>query len=83
MFGCSGFRGDKGFVFRNNDYNIQYIENGWVYSETIGVDFMDNYPLDKNNTNQSPNIDSLQKKCRAYAQSSFYGQKQMIKKGSK
>ena len=83
LFGCSGFRGDKGFVFRNNDYNIQYIENGWVYSETIGVDFMDNYPLDKNNTNQSPNIDSLQKKCRAYAQSSFYGQKQMIKKGSK
>ena len=82
LFGSSGFKGNKGFVFRNNDYNIQYIEDGWVYSETIGVDFRDNYPLDKNKNNQPPNIDSLKKKCRAYAQSSFYGQKAMIKKGN-
>ena len=83
LFGSSGFKGDKGFVFRNNDYNIQYIENDWVYSETIGVDFMDNYPLYQNSDIQPPNIDTLQKKCRAYAQSAFYGQKQMIKKGNK
>ena len=44
---------------------------------------MDIYPLYQNSDIQPPNIDTLQKKCRAYAQSAFYGQKQMIKKGNK
>ena len=83
LFGSSSFKGDKGFVFRNNDYNIQYIENNWVYSETIGVDFIDNYPLYQNSNIKAPNIDTLQKKCRAYVQSAFYGQKKLIKKGIK
>ena len=83
LFGSSGFKGDKGFVFRNNDYNIQYIENDWVYSETIGADFTDNYPLYENSNIKAPNIDTLQKKCRAYIQSAFYGQKNLIKKGNK
>ena len=83
LFGSSAFKGSQGFVFRNNDYNIQYIENGWVYSETIGVDFTDNYPLYQNSMINKPNIDTLQMKCRAYAQSAFYGQKELIRKGNK
>ena len=59
LFGSSGFKGDKGFVFRNNDYNIQYIENDWVYSETIGADFTDNYPLYQNNSTNKPNIEIM------------------------
>ena len=62
---------------------IQYIENDWVYSETIGADFTDNYPLYENSNIKAPNIDTLQKKCRAYIQSAFYGQKNLIKKGNK
>ena len=75
LFGSSGFKGDKGFVFRNNDYNMQYIENNWVYSETIGINFIDNYPLHKDCTIVSPNINMLQEQCRAHVQSAFYKQK--------
>ena len=75
LLGSSAFRGDKGFVFRNNDYNMQYIENNWVYSETIGINFIDNYPLHKDCTIVSPNINMLQEQCRAHVQSAFYKQK--------
>ena len=69
LFGCSGFKNmDKGFAFRNNDNNIQWIENGYVYSENIGFDFEEYYLInDKKNLDKNlKNI--LKKKCRAYTQ---------------
>ena len=83
LFGCSGFQGNKGFVFRNNDYNIQWIEDGWVYSENIGLDFMETYPINLFNQDSKIlfNIENVQKKCRSYVQSAFYQQKNKLKKG--
>ena len=83
LFGCSGFQGNKGFVFRNNDYNIQWIEDGWVYSENIGLDFMETYPINLFNQDSKNffNIENVQKKCRSYVQSAFYQQKNKLKKG--
>ena len=81
LFGSSGFAGDKGFVFRNNDYNIQYIENGWVYSEMIETNFQDYYRLYQSDATNLINKELFQKNCRAYLQSAFYGQKELIQKG--
>ena len=83
LFGCSGLQGNKGFVFRNNDYNIQWIEDGWVYSEIVGLDFIETYPINLfNQKTKNPfNIEYMQKKCRSYVQSAFYQQKDKLKEG--
>ena len=49
LFGCSGFKGKNGFAFRNNDNNIQWIQDGLVYSENIGFNFDEFYLEEKNN----------------------------------
>ena len=73
LFGCSGFDGGDGFAFRGNDNNIQWIENEYVYSYNIGIDFEEFYLLDNFQTNR---IDSIfkkeyEKKCKAYAQTAY------------
>ena len=71
LFGCSGFRGEDGFVFRNNDYNIQFISDDFVYSEILNIDFNDYYSLNNDENINATHLDSLQKICRAYSQSAF------------
>lgn len=72
LFGCSGFKGTNGFAFRNNDNNIQWIENGLVYSENVGFDF-EEYYAEKNNMmiSTKSEIQSLKERCRAYSQNAF------------
>ena len=71
LFGCSGFRGKDGFVFRNNDYNIQFITDDFVYSEILNINFNDYYPLNNDKVIRETHLDSLKKICRAYSQSAF------------
>ena len=74
LFGSSGFRGGKGFAFRGNDNNIQWIENGFVYSDNLGFEFEEYYKMTDFNTNIIPPDllhDSLKKKCKSYAQDAF------------
>ena len=72
LFGCSGFKGTNGFAFRNNDNNIQWIENGLVYSENVGFNF-EEYYAERNNImiSTKSEIQSLKERCRAYSQSAF------------
>ena len=72
LFGCSGFKGTNGFAFRNNDNNIQWIENGLVYSENVDFDF-EEYYAEKNNMmiSTKSEIQSLKERCRAYSQNAF------------
>ncbi len=72
LFGCSGFKGSNGFAFRNNDNNIQWIENGLVYSENVDFDF-EEYYAEKNNMmiSTKSEIQSLKERCRAYSQNAF------------
>ena len=74
LFGSSGFRGGKGFAFRGNDNNIQWIENGFVYSDNLGFEFEEYYKMTDFDTNIIPADllhDSLKKKCKSYAQDAF------------
>ena len=72
LFGCSGFGGTNGFAFRNNDNNIQWIENGFVYSENLGFDFDEYYSLEDFKIISSDSLKKvMKKKCRAYAQMAF------------
>ena len=71
LFGCSGFRGKNGFVFRNNDYNIQLIKDNFVYSEILNTNFNDYYYLNKIQKIRKTQHDSLQKICRSYNQVAF------------
>ena len=70
LFGCSGFKGKNGFAFRSNDSNIQWIEDGYVYSYNIGIDFEEFYTIDNFKTHRvSDSIkNELEKKCKSYAQ---------------
>ena len=73
LFGCSGLKGEKGFAFRSNDSNIQWIEDGYVYSYNIGIEFEEFYMLNDFKTSR---IDSVlktdyEKKCKAYAQAAY------------
>ena len=73
LFGCSGFRGENGFAFRSSDSNIQWIEDGYVYSYNIGIDFEEFYTI---NDFQTTRIDTVlkndyEKKCKAYAQTAY------------
>jgi len=72
LFGCSGFKGTNGFAFRNNDNNIQWIEDGLVYSENIGFKF-EEYYAEKNNImiSTKSKIKNLKERCRAYSQNAF------------
>ena len=72
LFGCSGFKGINGFAFRNNDNNIQWIEDEFVYSENIGFDFAEHYK-EKENTEifNKSKIQNLKERCRAYSQMAF------------
>jgi len=72
LFGCSGFKGINGFAFRNNDNNIQWIENEFVYSENLGFDFDEYYSMKDFKIISSDSLKKvMKKKCRAYAQMAF------------
>ena len=73
LFGCSGFDGNNGFAFRGSDNNIQWIENGYVYSYNIGIDFEEFYILDNFQTNRIDSVVKIdyEKKCKAYAQTAY------------
>ena len=72
LFGCSGFKGTNGFAFRNNDNNIQWIGNGFVYSENLGFDFDEYYSMKDFKIISSDLLkETMKRKCRAYAQMGF------------
>ena len=75
LFGCSGFKGKNGFAFRSNDSNIQWIEDGYVYSYNIGIDFEEFYKIDDFKTHRvSHSIkNEFEKKCKSYAQTATSG----------
>ena len=73
LLGCSGFKGENGFAFRSSDSNIQWIEDGYVYSYNIGIDFEEFYSINDFETTRSENIlkKEFEGKCKTYAQTAY------------